>query len=91
VTALKYWTSDQSTAVARAEWTCTKGRKSHCTRRIGHQLLTDWTETTEIDTMAAEQVVAAHQAVMFRMSDDRFDGIAAFERATQRSGDAALG
>lgn len=28
-----------------------------------------------------EQVVAAHQTVVFRMSDDRFDGIAPFERA----------
>lgn len=25
-------------------------RKSQCTRQIGHQLLTDWTETTEIDS-----------------------------------------
>lgn len=37
-----------------------------------------------------EQVVTAHQTVVFRMSDDRFDGIAAFERAAQCSGDAAL-
>jgi hypothetical protein len=29
--------------------------KSQCTRRIGHQLLTDWTETTEIDTRIRRQ------------------------------------
>jgi hypothetical protein len=32
-------------------------RKSRCTRQIGHQLLTDWTETTEIDSGDYEHFV----------------------------------
>jgi hypothetical protein len=32
-----------------------KRAESHCTREIGHQLLTDWTENTEIDTVIFAQ------------------------------------
>ena len=39
---------------------------------------------------AALQVVSSHQAVVFGVPDDRLDGVAAFERAAQCSGEAAL-
>jgi len=39
---------------------------------------------------AALQIAGSHQAVMLGVPHDRLDGIAAFERATPRSGHAPL-
>ena len=40
--------------------------------------------------IAAVQVISPHQAIVFGVSDDGFDGVAALERAAQCSGEAAL-